>query len=207
MLNEAEARRLLASLVPLDASWGAHSVAVAEIAGRLATELANVGIPVDFGVTRAGGLLHDVGRSCTHDLNGHAWAGYELLIQHGHSALAQFCLVHHHGGLTSAEARSIGWPQADYRPATWEQKVVTIADGLTTHDRVVGLAARCADARMRYRDRVDPTTYRLIVGVEPKIRALMREVERHIGWPLDSQYGAVTNAVTPGPLTDARMAL
>ncbi|MFN8514027.1 MAG: hypothetical protein U0841_15875 [Chloroflexia bacterium] len=46
-MTEAEARQLLASYVPLDDTWGAHSVAVSQAAGRIAEALREVGAQVD----------------------------------------------------------------------------------------------------------------------------------------------------------------
>ena len=49
MMTEGEARALLASHVPLDQTWGAHSVAVARAAGWIAAALLAAGAAVDSG--------------------------------------------------------------------------------------------------------------------------------------------------------------
>jgi uncharacterized protein (TIGR00295 family) len=176
-MNEAEARQLLAAHVSLDDTWGAHSVAVSRAAGRIAEALQAAGAPVDLALARTGGLLHDIGRSVTHQITDHAWVGYERLLRNGEPVLARFCVTHALGGLLTEEAASIGWPPADYRPRTWEEKAVTIADGLAKGARIVLLADRCAEVRARYREAIDPPTYALLVAVEAKTRALMDEVE------------------------------
>lgn len=190
MMTEAAARARLASHVSLDQAWGAHSVAVARAAGRIADALAAAGAAADPGLARTGGLLHDIGRSATHDINGHSWAGRELLLQAGEPVLARFCTAHQLGGLMPEEARAIGWPPGDYRPRSWEEKAVTIADGLAAGGRAVFLADRCADVRERYRGKIDPATYALLVGVEAKMRALMAEVEAITGIPTEELCGA-----------------
>lgn len=189
-MTEDEARQLLASRVPLDQTWGAHSVSVARAAGAIAAALRGAGVAADPALARTGGLLHDIGRSVTHDLSGHSWAGYQLLREAGQPALAQFCTAHQFGGLIPEEAAIIGWPPADYRPRGWEEKAVTIADGLARGERIVCLAERCADVRERYRGKVAPAHYALLVGVEAKMRALMAEVEAVTGRPVEVLCGA-----------------
>lgn len=189
-MTEAEAQQLLASHVPLDDTWGAHSVAVSQAAGRIAEALQTQGETVDSVLARTGGLLHDIGRSVTHHISDHAWAGYERLLRDGEPVLARFCVAHQLGGLRPEEAVLIGWPSEDYRPRTWEEKAVTIADGLAKGGRIVLLADRCAEVRARYREAIDPTTYTLLLGVEAKIRALMDEVEAVTEQPVEALCGA-----------------
>jgi uncharacterized protein (TIGR00295 family) len=189
VLSETEAREVLARYIPLDETWGAHSVTVARLAGQIADALA-AGVAVDPALARTGGLLHDIGRSVTHDGIMHCWEGYQMLRAQGQPLLARFCVVHSSGGMTAAEATSVGWPAEDYRPATWEEKAVTIADGLAHYDGVVCLADRTASVRARYRDRSNPARYALIIKTEEKIRALMTEVEAIIGQPVERLCGA-----------------
>jgi hypothetical protein len=92
--------------------------------------------------------------------------------------------------MDAEEATSVGWPAADYRPATWEEKVVTIADGLAHYDRVVYLADRCASVCERYRDQSSPARYALILKTEGKVRALMDDIEAIIGQPVEQLCGA-----------------
>ncbi|MGI8855686.1 MAG: HD domain-containing protein [Thermomicrobiales bacterium] len=190
ILSETEARALLAHYIPLDETWGAHSVTVARLAGQIAEALAAAGMPVDPALARTGGLLHDIGRNVTHDGIMHCWEGYRMLLAQGQPLLARFCVVHSSGGMTAEEAASVCWPPADYRPTTWEEKAVTIADGLAHYDSVVCLADRCASVRERYRDQSSPARYALILKTEGKIRALMDEVEAIIGQPVEQLCGA-----------------
>jgi uncharacterized protein len=190
VLSEEAARSLLARYVPLDETWGAHSVTVARLAGRIADALAEAGVEIDPALARTGGLLHDIGRSATHDGIMHCWEGSQMLLAVGQPVLARFCVVHSGGGMTAEEAVSVGWPPADYRPQSWEEKCVTIADGLAHYDGVVVLADRCASVRERYRDRSSPARYALIIRTEGKIRALVDEVEAVIGQPVEQLCAA-----------------
>ena len=108
VLSEAEARALLARYVPLDETWGAHSVTVARLAGQIAEALAAAGVPVDPALARTGGLLHDIGRSVTHDGIMHCWEGYQMLLAQGQPLLARFCVVHSSGGMTRG-GRGLSW--------------------------------------------------------------------------------------------------
>lgn len=113
-----------------------------------------------------------------------------MLRAQGQPLLARFCVVHSSGGMNAEEAASVGWPPADYRPNTWEEKAVTIADGLAHYDGVVFLTDRCASVRERYRERSNAARYTLILRTETKIRALMAEVEAIIGQPVEQLCGA-----------------
>ncbi len=190
VLSEEEARDLLARYAPLDATWGAHSMTVARLAGQIAAALAAAGADVDPALARTGGLLHDIGRDVTHDGIMHCWEGYQMLLTRGQPLLARFCVVHSSGGMDAEEAASVAWPAADFRPRTWEEKAVTIADGLAHYDGVVLLADRCASVRERYRARSNAARYALILRTEDKIRALMIEVETIIGQPVEQLCGA-----------------
>jgi uncharacterized protein len=191
VMSEDEARALLASYVPLDQAWGAHSLAVSRAAGQIAAALVAAGESVDPALARTGGLLHDIGRSVTHDFSGHSWAGRELLLQAGEPLLARFCTAHQLCGLTAEEAVIIGWPADDYRPRTWEEKAVTIADNLAAGGRIVFLADRAREVRDRYRSQIDPATYALLVAVEAKARAMMAEVEAITCIPTEALCGAM----------------
>jgi uncharacterized protein len=190
ILSETEARALLESYVPLNDTWGAHSLTVARLAGVIADALAAAGIAVDPALARTGGLLHDIGRSVTHDGIMHCWEGYQLLLAQGQPTLARFCIVHSSGGMTARDATSVGLPAEDYRPHTWEEKAVTIADGMAHYDRVICLADRTASVRQRYRERSSPERYDLILRTEGKVRALMDDVEAIIGLSVEDLCGA-----------------
>lgn len=190
MLTEAAARALLARYVALDTGWGAHSVAVARSAGSIAEALRDAGADVSPTTARVAGLLHDIGRSETHDSLGHLTAGHQLLTALGEPQLAQVCLCHGFSGLTPDEATLVGWPRADYRPRSWEERAVTIADALTHGDRTVFLTARLASVLERYRGLLAPTHYALLTGIEPKSRAIIAEMEALLGRPVEELVGA-----------------
>jgi len=190
VLTEDEARALLWAHVPAGENWGAHSETVARTAGILADALATSGADIDPSLARTGGLLHDIGRSVTHHGTGHCWEGQQILLAMGQPVLARFCVTHSYAGMTPAEAVRVGWPAADYRPHMWEEKVVTIADGLTHFDRVVWLDERVASVLERYRHVEGTPDYAMLADIVTKNRALMSAVEAVIGQPVESLVGA-----------------
>ena len=69
-----------------------HSVEVAHIAGMLAAE-----IGLDIGVCKAAGLLHDIGKALSHEVEGpHAEIGGEMAAKYGIAEPIQRAIMEHH---------------------------------------------------------------------------------------------------------------
>ena len=69
-----------------------HSIEVGLLAGMLADE---VGANVQ--VARSGGLLHDIGKALTHEIQGpHAEIGYDLTTRNGIALPVSNCVLEHH---------------------------------------------------------------------------------------------------------------
>ena len=115
----------------------AHCEAVSALAVRFARACEKKGLPVDVNLVEVGALLHDIGRSKTHDVN-HAIVGVEIgkSLNLPESILS---IIERHigGGITADEAKNLGWPVKDYVPTTLEEKLVTYADKLIEGSRVV----------------------------------------------------------------------
>ena len=78
-----------------------HCLEVSHIAGMIASELgANVKL------AKAGGLLHDIGKALTHEVEGpHAEIGAEVAAKHNVAAKVCLCIAEHHDDvMTSTEA-------------------------------------------------------------------------------------------------------
>jgi len=116
-----------------------HSLVVAEVAVWLGRELQDAGIVLNLDLIEAGALLHDLGKTaCLGSLRNHAEWGAVALEELGLRELAD--IVREHIYLSVA---------ADSR-AVREAEVVHYADKRVLHDRVVSVAERFADLKVRY---------------------------------------------------------
>lgn len=89
-----------------------HSVEVAHLAGMMAAELG-----ADEKICRRAGLLHDVGKAVTHEVEGtHLQIGMDLLKKHRETPEVIHAMACHHG---------------DYEPETVEAVLVTAADAVS----------------------------------------------------------------------------
>jgi len=119
----------------------AHSLTVTRIALKLARKLKSRGFPVDLNLVEIGALLHDLGRSKTHDVR-HGYLGGELARSLGlPESLVNIIERHVGGGITAEEAEKLGMPRRDFIPQTLEEKIVTYADKLVARDKSVNFEA------------------------------------------------------------------
>jgi uncharacterized protein len=104
----------------------AHCRAVRDCACRYAA-----GNPeIDFHLVEQGAMLHDIGRSRTHDIS-HAQCGADLVRSMGLGEdLARIVECHTGAGLTADECTLLGLSPRDCMPRTMEEKLVTHADNL-----------------------------------------------------------------------------
>ncbi len=122
--NEEECIQLLKDCkVPKDVIT--HSLKVCEVAEIIALKC-----NADLDLVKAGALLHDIGRSKTHNLM-HAALGAEILTDH-HLPQKIIDIVRKHtgAGFTNDEVLELNLPPADYMPSTLEEKIVCHADNL-----------------------------------------------------------------------------
>ncbi len=114
-----------------------HCEAVADLAMKLAECCASVGLSVDLKLVEIGALLHDIGRSQTHSVH-HAIAGSNIGRTLGLPNPVLSIIKRHVGkGISTREARRLGWPRDVYVPLTLEEKIVSYADKLTGKSRRV----------------------------------------------------------------------
>ncbi|MEM3579583.1 MAG: TIGR00295 family protein [Candidatus Bathyarchaeia archaeon] len=107
-----------------------HCKAVAELAIEIAKICKGKGLNVDLELVEIGAILHDIGRSKTHSVH-HAIVGAEIAEDLGlPKPVVSIIKRHVGGGITSQEARKLGWPEDTYVPETLEEKIVSYADKL-----------------------------------------------------------------------------
>jgi len=107
-----------------------HCKAVAKIATEIALACKNRGLNVDVELIQVGALLHDIGRSKIHSVD-HAIVGAEIARSLNlPEPVVSIIERHVGGGITTEEAKNLGWPVKSYVPETLEEKIVTYADKL-----------------------------------------------------------------------------
>lgn len=110
-----------------------HCIAVCRKAMKIASNFDNA----DLDLIRKGALLHDIGRSRTHDLT-HAIVGVEIARSYGYGEDVLNIIERHIGaGITAEEAEELGLPVKSYVPQTLEEKIVAHADNLVSGDKEV----------------------------------------------------------------------
>src|SRR5512137_1556105 len=104
----------------------AHCLAVRDCARAYAA----LNREIDIHVVEQGAMLHDIGRSRTHDIR-HAQCGADLVRSMGLGEdLARIVECHTGAGLTADECTLLGLSPRDCIPVTMEEKIVTHADNL-----------------------------------------------------------------------------
>ena len=114
-----------------------HCVNVTKIALRIGSQLIFRGHEVDMRLVEAGALLHDIGRSRTHEVD-HAVVGAEIAREMGMpDELVNIIEVHIGAGIPADEAVELGLPEKHYFAETLEEKIVAYADKLIMGRREV----------------------------------------------------------------------
>lgn len=104
----------------------AHCRAVADCACGYAAHNRNT----DFSLVERGAMLHDIGRSHTHDIR-HAQYGADMIrAMNFGEPLARIVECHTGAGLTADECTLLGLAPRECIPRTTEEKIVTHADNL-----------------------------------------------------------------------------
>ena len=116
-----------------------HCKAVADLALKTAHIIQGKGIPVNIPIIEIGSILHDIGRSKTHKVD-HAIIGAEIAKQIGlPESIISVIKRHVGGGITSSEAKKLGWVDDIYMPLTLEEKIVTYSDNLIKKSKIVSV--------------------------------------------------------------------
>ncbi len=89
----------------------------------------------DVNLVELGALLHDIGRSKTHDID-HAIEGVKIAKKYGLSSKIIKIIERHIGaGISKEIAKKLGLPPKDYMPLSLEEKIVCHADNLIDNCR------------------------------------------------------------------------
>jgi len=105
-----------------------HCKAVAGLAVEIGVEFCRKGVKVNLRLVETGALLHDIGRSETHDVD-HGIVGARIAEDLGLPRPVVSIVKRHIGaGISREEAGRLGWPVDVYIPQTLEEKIVCYAD-------------------------------------------------------------------------------
>lgn len=103
-----------------------HSIAVC----KKACEISKNFPEADLDLIQKGALLHDIGRSRTHDIT-HAVKGVEIAREYEYKDDVLNIIERHIGaGITEKEAKELNLFEKSYVPETLEEKIVAHADNL-----------------------------------------------------------------------------
>jgi len=107
-----------------------HCMAVRDVAVKIASK-ANA----DLKLVEAGALLHDIGRSKTHDIR-HGIEGAKIARDLGlPDSIIKIIERHMGAGIPAKDAVKLGLPEKDYIPVTLEEKIVCHADSMVNNDK------------------------------------------------------------------------
>ncbi len=125
-------------------------------------------------LVEAGALLHDIGRSKTHDVN-HAVEGRKLARElRLPTEIINIIERHITAGIKPAEALSLGLPVKDYTPQTLEERIVAHADNLVEDNK------RCSIKRS-----IQILQEKGLSEVARRVKKLHEDLSREAGIDLD----------------------
>jgi uncharacterized protein len=136
-----------------------HCKTVASVASKFS------GDSVNDTLVCAGSMMHDIGRSITHDIS-HAQAGARICHERRENeALTKIVLRHVGAGLDVDECTLLGLLPMDCVPQTLEEKIVAHADNLVKGSQIISIEEcmmRIADLSGRSKKKI----WRLAMEVE-----------------------------------------
>jgi len=107
-----------------------HCIVVSDLATAIAKACERRGSSVDVKLVEIASLLHDVGRSVTHDVRHGVIGGAQTRAIGFDERVVRIVETHVGAGIPEEEAGVIGLPKKDFMPETIEEKIVAYADKL-----------------------------------------------------------------------------
>jgi uncharacterized protein len=108
-----------------------HVTFVSQLALEIVSKCQCNGVSVNKDLVEIGALLHDIGRSKTHDIR-HAVVGAHIAQENSlPESLVRIIENHVGAGIPREEAEKLGLPARDYLQTSLEEKIVAYADKVT----------------------------------------------------------------------------
>jgi uncharacterized protein len=146
-----------------------HCEAVAALALEIACKLQKKGLKIDLQLVEAGALLHDIGRSKTHNVD-HGVVGAKIAQSEGlPESVINIIKRHVGGGITAEEAKWFGWPKDVYMPLSLEEKIVSYADKLIDQSKRVSIDLEIARLSVEHKEAAE------------RVRKLNQEITNLLG--------------------------
>lgn len=180
-MDYQEALNLLGTFkIEEGSDWDRHCINVGDIAYRLALELRKY-TDIDAEETRVMGLVHDFGRSVTHDPFRHAYEGYRLLKKLGcEEKLARICACHSNGTYRLGEIDEYRLKPEDFFVRTLQEKLVFIGDSIEGHGKLIRHDERISETIGRYRLK-NPEFVPMLESKLEEFKAFDREIKEIMG--------------------------
>jgi putative nucleotidyltransferase with HDIG domain len=188
MLTYDQAIELLTgfNIKPPD-DWDRHCIRVADIAYKLALEVAKYR-DIDPGKVRVMGLVHDFGRHITQDPYRHAYEGYKMMKELGHDDLARICVCHSNGTHKIEDLEEYGLQPSDFYVETLEEMLVFIGDSLECRGEMRRHDERIAETIERYSVR-NPEFVPVLQSKIEEFKAFDKVIQSIIGISVYEYFG------------------
>ena len=146
-----------------------HSIAVADYVYDFGIKLLNKKYDFDLNTAVLGAILHDIGRSKSHNID-HGIIGSEILLKNNfNEKYAKIAERHIGAGISIKEAEDLNLPKKDYIPKTLEEKVIANADNLISGDLRVDIGFVIDKFKKRTNNEVSNKVYALYLEINKLI--------------------------------------
>ncbi len=143
---------------------------MADHARSIANRIKENGYSIDIELVVIGAILHDIGRSRTHDIR-HGIEGAYLCEKYGlDERIIRIIKTHIGAGISSDDAIALGLPAGDYVPKNLEEKIVAHADNMVEDDTIVSISTKIKILQKKGRDE---KVIRRIVALNDEITKMM----------------------------------
>jgi|GEM_PF-447336 len=149
-----------------------HSEKVAEVVSRLLQKLKDKKIHANADLALAGAMLHDIGRTKTHEVS-HGCEGAKIIREAGlPEDLAKVVERHVGGGIGKGEAKKLIGVDADLSPKTIEEKLVSYADKLVEGGKEVSFSKTIKQYKRKFGK--NHLAVRRVIHLDKEMKSLLK---------------------------------